>query len=188
MSAIGMNPVTQGLLAFGRGVSRSSTVVALEWQRAPIDWHDAIGSLLKDVPSDRSGVYAIEGSQDACTASHILYIGAAGVGQSERSLRARISESLRRFVRETGLSSEPIEWSDTWNLVLRWAPLENDLVTPVERLLIRAHLPQGNSQEIVNRSLTIDHELVVLNAGRKGPLLPVVASYYFWTRDGWSTA
>lgn len=188
MSATGKSPETQDLLAFGRGVSRTATVVALEWHRAPIDWHDAIGSLLKDVPSDRSGVYAIEGCQDACSTSHILYIGAAGVGESERSLRGRVAESLKRFVRETRVSSEPVEWSDTWNLVLRWAPLENNLVTPVERLLIRAHMPQGNSQEIVNRSLTMDHELVVLNAGRKGPLLPVVASYYFWNKDGWSTA
>ena len=113
---------------------------------------------------------------------HILYIGES----TKQALRERVPGSLGRVLRGVVPSSQPSVWADTWNLTLRWAVLDYTWIGAAEKLLIRAHLPQLNSQEIAARSLLPkEHEMVIVNCGRIRIFLPVVASYYFWNTSGW---
>lgn len=184
-------PLVGDGLRLGHGVERKTTVIALDWNRAQLDRHKTIKDVFQEDsgPQAMPGVYAIEGRHDASRDPHILYIGSCGANEhAGQSLRERTRQSLEHVLRSTHFDSEPSEWSDTWDLCLRWATVEREWVESVEKLLIRAHLPQLNSRDIRDRSLPTSHDMVVLNGGRKGPLLPVVASYYFWNKDGWSTA
>ena len=70
--------------------------------------------------------------------------------------------------------------SDVWNIVLRHAAVEDDtLIDQIEKLLIRAHAPAFNSQD-VRGALSREYEdIVLLNAGAKGRLLPTAVGAWF---------
>jgi hypothetical protein len=79
-------------------------------------------------------------------------------------------------------------YSDVWDLTVRWARLDEAILGQVESVLIHAHVPPFNSQQVSEnrrRSGPGDTclDLVVMNAGRNGPLLPVMAGAYLasWT-------
>jgi hypothetical protein len=135
------------------------------------------------------GVYVFEGSHDSRPEGGIIYIGQVGRGEGphpthERDLRTRASESWKRFTWSTktgkGRSNEMGLYADVWRLTLRWAYVATDVIDDVEALLLRAHAPSFNAQEVRSelRSCRAT-ELVVMNAGAKGRLLPVVAGKYF---------
>ena len=69
--------------------------------------------------------------------------------------------------------------SDVWELTVRWARLSEKVLDQVERLLILSHSPIFNSQGVRRGEVRLeDYDLIVMNAGRKGPLCPIVAGAY----------
>jgi hypothetical protein len=168
--------MTEGKFRFGESVPVESVVaVALDWNSTHL--HD--GSLHEALPrvSCESGVYAIEGCHDASPNGGILYIGRAGV------LRERLAKSLESVWR-VGEDGKMRLHSDVWSIVLRWAVVRSDLLESVEGLLITAHSPNFNSQSARRQADKQWKNMLVLNAGQKGRLLPVVYGAYlhddFW--------
>jgi hypothetical protein len=164
-------------------VSSQARFVALWWDERPIpQQHEMrLGTILGDLP-DSSGVYAITGRHDAHSGGGVLYIGQAS------RLRTRVLRSAECRLLEINDNDEVRMCADVWDLTIRWARLSDELLDSVERLLIMSHMPPFNSQQVsdsVRREGPRESEvdLVVMNAGRKGPLLPIVAGQY---QSGWS--
>jgi len=83
---------------------------------------------------------------------------------------------------ETGL------YCDVWDVVLRYAVVDPKILGAVETMMIKAHAPSFNAQNVRNGYLS-DAEaghLVVMNSGSKGRLFPTVVGMYF-CEDPWST-
>lgn len=175
--------------------------IALDWQVRPVT--DAWGRYVGDkrlvqrleAPTPRladeqdepdvipaiegAGVYAFEGRQDAHPERGILYIGqsqGAGEVSSGTPLRTRVVQSVGKFV---AARVERRLFADCHDVVLRWARIDGGTVEidEVESLLIRAHCPPFNAQE-VRTPYRGPCDVVVMNAGVKGRLLPVVAAAY----------
>lgn len=173
--------MTEPPLHRGHATVRQTTFVALDWQVAQLQRFDTVGDIIRRVPS-RPGVYVLEGARDGQVAPSVLYIGQSGGragDRNRRQLSQRVRESLRRVLRSTRDADAPAPWSNYWDLVLRWAELDAEWVVPVEALLIRAHTPPLNSQHVRGTWLPPTNDLVVLNVGTKGPLLPATTSHYF---------
>lgn len=168
-------------------LSTQVTYVILDWQEIPLRRGDSIDQILASV-SDSPGVYAIEGCRDACPSPHILYVGQSGAdGEPEgQYLSKRLRSSLARVLRSTTRDSTVDSWSDCWDLVLRWTTIATSPIRDVERLLIRGHIPPFN-QHLVRGALPPSEEVVILNGGAKGRMLPVLSSRYFHA-DAWKLA
>jgi hypothetical protein len=162
-------------------VDGSARFVALWWDARTIpDRHDVnLTNELRGIPA-ASGVYAICGRHDAHASPGVLYIGRA----TRRPLSKRILESVEDCLSEKHDGDQRALFSDVWDLTIRWARLRYGLTASVEKLLIMSHSPPFNSQA-VRRAIVEDdeHDLVIMNAGRKGPLLSVVAGAY--QAEGW---
>jgi len=118
-------------------------------------------------------VYAVSGRHDAQAGETVLYIGKAD------NLRARVPRSLTKSLYEDHAFGQRTLYSDIWDLTIRWARLEIDLIEPIERLLLMSHSPPFNSQLVrLEPPKVREHPYVVMSAGRKGPLLPIVAGAY----------
>lgn len=158
----------------GSSVSVQARFITLWWDaRAIPDQHDAISTtLISDLP-DVSGIYAVTGRHDAQGGESVLYIGQA------TSLVGRIGTSMRETLTELHANDQRTFFSDIWNLTIRWARLDPNLLDSTERILIMSHSPPFNSQLVRRQGTRADeHDIVVMNAGRKGPLAPVAAGAY----------
>lgn len=171
-------------LKYGAAVDGQMQVVALDWKARCVRV-DASGlvegeaALFADLPT--VGLYAFQGSHDSQSGAAVLYIGRAGL--KSQSLGERARQSFDRFRDRT----ERQLYSDCAEIVFHWAEFTNrDLLKHVEGLLIRAHCPAFNNQE-VRSWYAGPRELLVVNAGRKGRLLPAVAAMYH-SAEGWPKA
>lgn len=166
----------------GGVVVRRARFVALWWDSLALsDRHDVdLPGELARVPK-ASGVYAVTGRHDAHHGPGVLYIGKG------KDLPRRIVTSVKKSLSEEHASGQRLLFSDVWDLTVRWARVESFLLHSVERLLIMSHSPLFNSQ-IVRRVKPTDaeHDLVLMNAGRKGPILPIIAGAY--QADGWQNS
>lgn len=168
---------------YGNAVRKESRVVPLWWQEcrvvAPTGWRDALRAASAQLRG-RAGVYCFEGSHDARPSPGPLYIGRTDADFGER---LSIKGSLGHFFYR-GEHDSLASYSDVWNLVLRWAVTESTIVSDVEMVLIRAHKPNYNAKDIKG---SLDGDLLVLNTGAKGHLLPVVSEWYFAPAPEWPT-
>lgn len=179
--------------------------ISLWWYSLPVPESAQLAATMDELASGpaavalgKAGVYVFEGCHDTRPNGGVLYIGqvgskeegaSRGAGKAEvrsRTIRQRAAESFRRFawVSKAGERQDPDPeiglYADVWNLKMRWAEVASDCVEDVEALLIRAHAPSFNAQN-VRSPLTAGRvmDLLVMNAGVKGMLLPVVAGKYF---------
>lgn len=163
----------------GEAVGLDARVIALWWDARRVAEWDA-GSLnpaLKDVPA-ASGVYAVTGHHDAHHAEGLLYFGKA------KNLSERVPDSIRDCLSEKHASGQELLFSDIWDLTIRWARLEVTLLADVEELEIMSHSPLFNSQGVRRKTAQATQlDLIIMNAGRKGPLLPILAGAY--QAPGW---
>lgn len=119
------------------------------------------------------GVYAITGHHDSQSGHGVLYIGKADV------LSQRLPKSIQEHLSETHGNGQRLLYSDVWNLTIRWARLSQSLLISVEKLLIMSHSPPFNSHGVRRGQVeSAEYDLIVMNAGRKGPILPIVAGAY----------
>lgn len=155
-------------------ISRRARYIALWWDALAVPERNQadFNLLLKGLPEE-PGIYAVSGRRDASVGPCVLYVGKA------TNLSKRTVSSFRKTLSETHFGGQQIVTADVWDLTIHWARLRKDLHTPVERLLIMSHSPPFNSQ-VVRRSTPRKDELdlIVMSAGRKGPLLPIVAGAY----------
>jgi hypothetical protein len=130
-----------------------------------------LSTILQGLPPE-PGLYAITGRHDVHAGGGVLYIGQAErldqrvLASSEAHLFETHEEQVERYLRMT---------ADVWELTVRWARLSANLLYAVERLLISGARTKGPLED--------EKDLVVMSAGRKGPLLPIVAGAYqcSWT-------
>lgn len=174
-------------LQWGRAVPAVMRCVALEWHSVPIHTVDGAVSHAEMLESvgEHCGVYAFEGKHDAFPGGAILYVGLArGKGTSDRNapLRKRIPDTFKRFAYRDTPRGQQRAFADCWDLVFHWAKADPGLIDDVESVLIRAHAPPFNAQEV--RGELDFTDLVVLNAGAKGRLIPVVSSLWH-ASDAW---
>lgn len=161
------------IFELGDTVTDRFRVVALRWHAAQVDPSDdgLLGRLAKG-----PGLYAIEGYHDSVPTPAVLYIGKA----DRQAIRARAPRSLRDRVwwKNDKIKATRL-YSDVWDVTLRWAELKREAIPQVERLLISAHSPPFNSQ-LARRDLPATHgDLIVVNTGEKGRLMPTVFGGYF---------
>ncbi|HCF60575.1 MAG TPA: hypothetical protein DFS52_21575 [Myxococcales bacterium] len=162
---------------YGGCLEATCRIVTLRWECASVG--DAPSKeLLERIPA-AAGVYAIDGCHDAARGGALLYIGKTGAGSSSNVLASRLPESLGR-VWWDNTNGEFRLYSDVWNVRMRWATVcDRELISGVERALICAHSPLFNSQHARSEIRPEDSDLLVLNVGNKGPLMPVVFGGYF---------
>lgn len=165
-------------LAPGIPTSVAMTVIALDWHARSIAsssgryvGHDElVGGV------EGKGVYVFEGRQDSHPERGILYVGQASSAKlNDEALAARVKKSVGRFVDGRRL------FADNYDIVLRWASVakeHEDLIDRIESMLIRSHCPGFNAQEVRGYYEGASN-LLLMNAGAKGRLLPVVAGAYF---------
>jgi hypothetical protein len=161
-------------VTLGDAVTQMARFVALWWDSRAIPDRDDVNLAheLSDVPRS-SGVYAVIGRHDAHSGQAVLYVG-KGI-----DLQNRIVASVRESLSEEHANGQRALFSDVWDLTIRWARVAPPLLDSVERLLIMSHSPPFNSQGVRRAEITeAENDLVVMNAGRKGPLLPIVAGAY----------
>jgi hypothetical protein len=172
------NPIAAFTVSIGREVEYpNARVIALWWdaKRVPDRYDVDLKDLLRKVVPTSAGVYAITGRHDAHSGPAVLYIGEADQG---KGLRRRIPESVSDHLSEKHPGGETL-FSDVWDLTIRWARVDDDLVLTTQSLLVISHSPPFNSQSVRRRPPTADElPYIVMNAGRKGPLLPIVAGAY----------
>ena len=169
-------------VTLGDAVVKQARFVALWWDSRVIpDRHNvALSQELSEVPHS-SGVYAVTGRHDARSGQGVLYVGRAD------DLPTRIVTSVQDSLSEQHANGQRTLFSDVWDLTVRWARVSTALLTSIERLLIMSHSPPFNSQLVRRVKPTdVEHDLIVMNAGRKGPILPVIAGAY--QADGWENS
>lgn len=159
----------------GQSVSHAARFVALWWHAHAIPERHEVdfgAELLNIVPSG-SGVYAATGRHDTKPGGGVLYIGMAS------DLATRVPTSIAETLGEKHANGDIMLFSDVWDLTVRWAEVSEQVRASVERILIMSHSPPFNGQWVRRQFATKEeHDLVVMNAGRKGPLLPIVAGAY----------
>lgn len=181
---------------YGHPFLRKINMVGLWWYSAPLSVGKDPTAGVTDPHAVAAlkgpGVYAFEARHDSRPEGGLLYVGRVGKKSLKdadgtepgRSLRRRIAESAERFAWSD--SSGAGLYADVWDVTIRFAVISPEVVVSVESLLIRAHTPSFNAQQ-VRRSLNDESvaSLVLMNAGEKGRLLPAVAGAYYqrtlWT-------
>lgn len=168
-------------LKYGEPVSLKADCVALEWRARRVvpdeRGHVDVERLFSGI--EGKGIYCFEGRHDAHPQGAVLYVGQAR-RDTDEPLKSRMRQSFGLFQERGEL------YSDVQDIVFRWAPVAETAqgyIDALESVLIVAHAPPFNAQE-VRRWYTGRPNLVVLNAGVKGRLHPVVAAIYhcekFW--------
>jgi hypothetical protein len=176
-------------LAYGSASDHQSRYVSLWWRERRPDPHNLDSfwdEFSKRESGQSAGLYVIEGSHDAHRERSVLYVGVAlGPDQPRgQKLATRLGQSLGRVFWSE--QDRVHVYSDVWDLVVRWAPMAAELVKSVEGLLIVSHAPPFNAQEVRMDRPEHDADLVILNAGAKGALLPCVAgAYYCNSKNVW---
>jgi hypothetical protein len=164
-------------LKYGKPVKVDSDYLALDWRARKVEpderGHVDVKRLFSRI--DGKGVYCFEGRHDAHPQGAVLYVGQAA--RDTDALGARMPRSFGLF------QDRGVLYSDVQDLVIRWAPVAPDYIDDVESLLLVAHAPPFNAQE-VRRWYSGRSNLVVLNAGAKGRLHPSVAAIYH-CEHGW---
>lgn len=180
---------------YGRPFTRNVEMFALWWYSLPLRKLTDLSADLVDAHADEAfggpGVYAFEGRHDSRPEGGLLYIGRVGSAgydvdsvDPQRTLRERVSESSARFLWKDGTGSGL--FADVWDVTIRFASTDPKSIVTVESLLIRAHAPSFNAQQV--RGPLCDHRAansVIMNGGEKGRLLPAVAGAYF-DKDLWA--
>lgn len=158
---------------FGKTVEDRCRIVTLRWHAARVDPSNP--SFVAQLAAS-PGLYSIEGCHDSIPFPAVLYIGQA----ADQAIQERAQQSLdaRVWWKNTKLDSMRL-YSDVWDVTLRWAELEKSAIGQVERLLISAHSPPFNSQH-ARSEVTDEHgDLLIVNTGEKGRLMPTVFGGYF---------
>lgn len=170
-------------LRFGEAVDQSMRTVALHWSAHPFETSQQIAKALK-AAKRCAGLYSFEGKHDAHRGGGVLYMG------KSKELAGRVPKSAERFSWKHGSSKDAGDqrlFSDVWDVTLRLAevaspetkPGEEDILNDLETLLIESHSPPFNAQN-VRTGLDGDFaNLLILNAGAKGFLLPAVCGAYY---------
>lgn len=138
-------------------------------------------------------IYCIEGIHDACPIRSPLYIGMSSAkdGPIQRFYGMRPSFGYFSYRESPG---KMYLYSDAWDLTIRVASVSSDSGSDVKRIeehLIRFHKPPYNSADITGyltqpaKSNADSDNLVIINGGAKGTLLPVLASWYFAPPSWW---
>ena len=159
----------------GEAVDFEGRLASLWWDAHSIPEHDEVDfrAELANLVPPAPGVYAVTGRHDGGSGIRVLYIGQA------TDLSARMSTSAYESLSERHANGQRLLRSDVWDLTIRWARVSAALLNHVERLLIMSHSPPFNSQEVMRSEPAADEEhLIIMNAGRKGPLIPIVAGAY----------
>jgi hypothetical protein len=157
----------------GEAVTSQVRFVALWWEARSIPERDDVDFRAELAKVPGSGVDAVTGRHDAHHSPGVLYIG-KGV-----DLSMRRPTSAYEGLTEDHANGQRLLCSDVWDLTIRWARLSAALLVPVERLLIMSHSPLFNSRGVRREEPNSDEvDLVIMNAGRKGPLLSIVAGAY----------
>jgi hypothetical protein len=173
-------PGSQPKFVYGAAVDFTAKCIALEWRARKVEPDDRgcvkVEKLFSGIKG--KGVYMFEGRQDVHGAGTVLYIG-----QTKRTsslpLRDRMTESFGLF------QEDGVIFSDCSDLVIHWAAVSDvEYIDEIERALITSHAPPFNSTLV--RRWYEGRNLLVVNAGAKGGLLPVVATAYH-AKDGWPT-
>jgi hypothetical protein len=169
---------------WGVGYDYPARMHLLWWESLPVPDSSAIEALNETVRGAGIGVYCIEGSHDARRDAGPLYIGRTTDDFLQR-LKVDKGSLGHFFLRSSNADPEVFQAADAWNIVVRWARMSDpDAVADVERLLIRFHKPNYNHRDLVGAD---SKNLVVVNVGAKGTLLPVLASQYFAPPGMWPT-
>ena len=166
----------RGDFPWGELVERPTRAVALDWHTADIE-EPGLDARIKSI--GKKGVYAFEGCHDAHPFGTILYVGQSGAGKDlGGQLSTRIPNSLGKIGRWKSGQDRRLH-SDVWNVVVRWAEVKDTAtITGIEAMLICAHSPPFNAQ-FARVQLHQDYQhWMVMNAGRKGRLLPVIYGGY----------
>jgi hypothetical protein len=169
--------VQLSVLPYGKSASRECRVVTLCWQSARLD--DQSPELAIKQVAQTSGVYAIEARRDGASHPGVVYVGRTGSEKTKRAIATRLNESMGRVRWKTKKGGLRL-FSDVWDVQIRWATIdEGDLIKPVERILTVSHAPPFNAQQV--RVTVPKHwaDILVLNGGRKGHLLPSVFGGYY---------
>jgi len=159
-------------------------VVPLWWNAIRLS-DDPLSPQLQHLPEKtktsllKAGLYVFEGCHDSRPDGGILYIGQVGAA-SERDLTKRVVESSKRVIWKSG--DESGFFADVWGITLRWASIEDQsIIKQIESLLIAAHAPSFNAQKVRSGIATEAHDLLVMNGGAKGRLMPVLCGHYYNT-------
>lgn len=164
-------------MEYGTGNDTKARFVPLWWTAEKIEKASELPSHLgerRDFGLAGSGIYVFEGRHDSRPDGGILYVGKAEV------LRERIIQSFRRFAWKD-IGGEAGFYADVWDITLRWTTAATAILHDVENLLIVAHSPSFNAQAVRRASETA-FDMILLNGGEKGRLLPVVAGQYYDSR------
>jgi hypothetical protein len=167
-------------LKFGHASSPADcTVIPLFWEARRLDDGQSLDESLKRFDAvTGSGVYAFEGCHDSRPNGGILYVGHCKPKETiSQALGKRVAQSFTRFAWR--IDGEVGLFADVWNLTVRWAQVDPEIVLHVESLLITAHAPSFNGQAVRSQPKNNALRMLVLNGGAKGPLLPAVAGLYF---------
>ena len=175
--------------AFGSCKERKFDVVPLFWRAHRLDTVSDHREIVASLPREKSGVYVFEGRHDGSAGRSLLYIGRSGKKSSPPdefdpggSLKTRVPTSMKRISWQK--RAEFYLYSDVWDVVVRVAECGGSVVERVESALIVAHAPALNAQGVRKDLAEEDGNLLVLNAGAKGLLLPAVAGAYY-SGDHW---
>ncbi len=150
------------------GKAPKARFVTLWWESKKIEQFADLKGL-----NQASCVYAIEGCHDAHPLPSVLYVGKT---ETKNGRRIVDSAGAKCFWRDGGDAGM---YAAVWNVVVRFALVNESLVDPVERVLIKAHVPPWNGQHVLGALDNGFDDLVVVNAGEKGRLLPCIAGVYF---------
>lgn len=168
-------------LPWGQADSRQQKTIALAWREVRLNRPDDMEIAAEranrgDAAGHTAGLYAFEGKRCGLAEHHILYLGQGGT--AGRGLGDRMWESAQSFIE---LRNKPWYFYDFRDLVVRFAHMESELVDEIEALQIMAHAPPYNAQGVRGWARGSE-DYVVINAGLKGELMPVLSTLYF--RDG----
>jgi hypothetical protein len=171
-------PAPKMKLRYGEMVDFTAKCIALDWRTRRVEPDERgfidTASLVAGITG--KGVYVFQGRHDAHATGAVLYIGQAK-RECSLPLRDRMTESFGLFHEDGYL------FSDCTELTLHWAEIAaEEYIDEVERALITAHAPPFNSSLV--RRWYVGRDLLILNGGAKGRLMPVVATA-FHAKDCW---
>jgi hypothetical protein len=166
-------------LNYGTGNPFNTNMVPLVWSSIELasDHDPRILSL-----SDEHGLYLFEGRHDAHPSGCVLYLGLAEKQSITKEAVAQLKRHLFWHDKASNDNTVYGFYADVWNVTVRWAEVYHvPLIPSIEQLLIAAHAPPLNSQGVRNAQNLSDDalDLIVMNGGKKGRLLPSVVGKYY---------
>ena len=157
---------------------KNMEIIHLNWEE--YDWNDGFEQFNE---KKHYGIYQVYGDHPVYGENALLYIGKA----REQTYSARLSQhddfiythlsTFRRLHLSYFLKSDDINY-DNWG----------ESIDLVEKVLINSHCPAYNAQDVkgILDDKTIGKDVLILNWGARGKLLPEVSSlrysYYYWNK------